>query len=147
MSEHSYEHPIRHADPREGFDRREPAAGAIAAAAIASVIVLIVVILALQSYFDHIWQEAVYEKILAPPSEQLQELHNREDWQLTHYQYVDKQKGQVRIPVDRAMTLFVQEAASGKLFYPAKPAAPKPEVPAAASAAGQTSAATPAPAK
>lgn len=132
------DHEIRHADPREGFDHTEPKAGAIAGFAIGSVILLIVTILALQSYFYHIWDEAVYEKILAPPSEELKALHYREDWYLTHYSYTDKKTGVVRIPLDRAIDLFAQEAASGKLFYPAKDAAPKKEEPAAApGAAGQ----------
>ncbi len=120
---------IRHADPREGFDHTEPSSGAIAMFAIGSVILLVLTIAALTMYFNHIWDEAVYEKILAPPSEELKALHYREDWQLTHYQYVDKKTGVVRIPLDRAMALFTQEAAQGKLFYPAKNTVPKPEEP------------------
>ena len=42
-----------------------------------------------QGYFEKIWKEAVYEKVLALPSEQLQDLRNREDWNLTHYMYGD----------------------------------------------------------
>jgi len=139
----SEDHEIRHADPREGFDRGEPKAGAIAVFGIASVVLLILTIVALQAYFNKIWEQAVYEKILAPPSEELQDLHNRENWNLSHYGYMDKGKGTVRIPVDRAMDLFAQEAASGKLFYPAKATAPKKEEPTppapdqAAPAAGQ----------
>jgi hypothetical protein len=116
---------IRHADSREGYDHSEPRAGAIAAFAIGSVILLIITIGALEVYFNHIWEEAVYEKVLAPPSEQLKELHFREDWFLTHYSYADKKNGVVRIPLDRAMELFSQEAAQGKLFYPAKNVLPK----------------------
>jgi hypothetical protein len=120
---------IRHADPREGFDHTEPSSGAIAMFAIGSVILLVLTIVALTMYFNHIWDEAVYEKILAPPSEELKALHYREDWQLTHYQYVDKKTGVVRIPLDRAMELFTQEAAQGKVFYPTKNTVPKPEEP------------------
>jgi hypothetical protein len=126
------DHPIRHADPSEGFDRAEPQAGAIVGFAIGSVILLILTIFALQAYFNKIWQEAVYEKILAPPSELLKELRNREDWNLTHYGYFDKKSGMVRVPVDKAMEEFASEATAGKLFYPAKAYAPKKEEPAAA---------------
>jgi len=125
---------IRHAQATEGFDHSEPKAGAIAAFAIGSVLLLILTIVALQVYFNKIWQEAVYEKILVPPSEQLVDLHRREDWFLTHYSYADKKNGVVRIPLDRAMELFAQEAASGKLFYPAKDTLPKKDEPAAAAA-------------
>ena len=97
---------IRHADPKEGFDHQEPQAGAIAGFAIGSVILLIITILALQSYFNKIWEQAVYEKVLAPPSEQLIDLRNREEWNLSHYGYTDKASGAVRIPVDRASPGF-----------------------------------------
>jgi hypothetical protein len=137
-----HEEEIRHADPKEGFDHQEPQAGAIAGFAIGSVVLLIIMILALQSYFNKIWEQAVYEKVLAPPSGQLIELHNREDWNLSHYGYTDKASGAVRIPVDRAMELFQQEASSGKLFYPAKNTVPKKEEPEPAAAA--TPAAAPA---
>jgi hypothetical protein len=126
-----HEDEIRHADPKEGFDHQEPQVGAIVGFAIGSVVLLLIMILALQSYFNHIWEQAVYEKVLAPPSEQLKDLHNREEWNLSHYGYTDKPSGTVRIPLDRAMELFKQEASSGKLFYPAKNTAPKKEEPVA----------------
>jgi hypothetical protein len=130
----SDEHITKHGDPKEGFDHTEPKAAAIAAFGIGSVVLLGLTIFAITAYFNKIWDEAVYEKILAPPSEQLKELHNREDWNLTHFGYLDKKTGQVRIPVDRAMESFAKEAAAGKLFYPAKPYAPKKEEPAPAAA-------------
>lgn len=125
-------HAVIPANPREGFDRAEPSAKAIAAFAIGSLLLLVLTIGAIQQYFDHIWNEAVYEKILAPPSELLHEVRGRDDWNLTHYMYLDKASGQVRIPVDRAMELVLQDAAAGKTFYPAKATAPKKEEPAAA---------------
>ena len=123
--------PIVPADPREGFDRAEPSVGAIFGFAIGSLILLVITIFAIQQYFDHIWNEAVYEKVLAPPSEQLREVRGRDDWNLTHYLYMDKASGQVRIPVDQAMDLLLKDAAAGKTFYPAKATVPKKEEPAA----------------
>jgi hypothetical protein len=123
--------PIIPADPREGFDRAEPSVGAIFGFAIGSVILLVITIFAIQQYFEHIWNQAVYEKVLAPPSEQLRELRGRDDWNLTHYLYMDKASGQVRIPVDQAMDLLLKDAAAGKTFYPAKATVPKKEEPAA----------------
>jgi hypothetical protein len=118
------------ADPREGYDRDEPSAGAIVAFAVISLLLLVLTIGAIQQYFEHIWNEAVYEKILAPPSELLREVRGRDDWNLTHYMYMDKASGQVRIPVERAMELNLQDAAAGKTFYPAKATVPKNEAPA-----------------
>ncbi len=136
------------ADPKQGFDRAEPSSGAIATFMIGSLVLLVLTILAIQQYFDHIWNQAVYEKVLAPPSEQLKEVRGRDDWNLTHYMFMDKASGQVRIPIDKAMELNLQDAAAGKTFYPAKAYVPKPELPAvaapAAGAAPGTTAATPA---
>src|SRR5215472_15787963 len=100
MSE--YEHPIEHHSPEEGFDRTDPKSGAIWLFAIGSVIILVVVIGALQQYFEKIWNDAVYEKVLAPPSEQLRDVRGRDDWDLTHSMYLNKQTGQVRIPLEQA---------------------------------------------
>jgi hypothetical protein len=149
----SHEQPVVHHDPAEGFDRTEPHAGAIAAFGVVSVLMLVLLIFAVQGYFDKVYQEAVFEKVLSAPSQQLQDLRDRDAWNLTHYMYGDlsKTSGRVRIPIDRALELYAQEAAAGKLFYPAKATAPKkddymqpltaeqlnaPPAPAAAPAAG-----------
>ena len=123
---------IRHASPSEGFDHQEPRAKSIVWLAIASVILLVVVIVGVTAYFEYLYRDMVQEKVLSAPSTQLNDLHARETEQLTKYSYIDKDSGMVRIPVDRAMELFAQEAAGGKLFYPGKPYAPKPEEPATA---------------
>jgi hypothetical protein len=121
-----HEHGIRtHHEAAEGFDVSEPQAPKIWAFTVGSVIILIVVIVALQQYFDKIWNDAVYEKVLASPNQELLDMRNRDDWYLTHYSYMDKSKGQVRIPLERAQELFLKEAAEGKTFYPGKPMLPK----------------------
>lgn len=123
----SYEHPIVHHDPAEGFDKGEPHSGAIAAFGVVSVLMLVLLIFAVQGYFDKVYQQAVFDKVLSAPSGQLRDLRNRDAWNLTHYMYGDlnKTSGRVRIPIDRAMELYAQEAGAGKLFYPAKATAPK----------------------
>ena len=132
-----YDHPIEHHNPQEGFDKTEPNARAIWGFTVGSVLVLILVIVAVQGYFEQIFQTALYEKVLSAPSAQLQDLRNRDSWNLTHYMYgdLDKSSGRVRIPIDKAMQTFADEAAAGKLFYPAKPTLPKKEEPAPAPAA------------
>jgi len=131
----SYEHPIDHHDPSEGFDRSEPNTPAIWMFTIGSVAVLVLVIVAIAGYFDQIYQQAVHDKVLVAPSSQLIEVRNRDAWNSTHYMYgdLDKKSGRVRVPVDSAMQAFAQEAVAGKFFYPAK-ATPvkKEEAPAAA---------------
>ena len=139
-ADEEYDHPIEHHDPSEGFDRTEPNTPAIWLFTVVSVLGLVLVIVAVQGYFEQIWKEAVYERVLSVPSEQLQDVRNRDAWNLTHYMYgnLDKSTNRVRIPIDKAMQMFAAEAAAGKLFYPAKATAIKVEEPAAGAAPGGT---------
>lgn len=125
----TYEDKVEHHDPSEGFDRTEPKTGPIWAFTVGSVLVLVLVIAALQQYFDKIWNDAIYRKILAPASPELQTVRARDDWDLTHYMYLHKETGQVRIPLAQAQELFMKEVAGGKPFYPGKPTVPKKEEP------------------
>ena len=144
-SDQEYDHPIVHHDPREGFDSTEPDTTLIWLFTIGSIIGLVLVIVAVQGYFNEMYKQAVYERVLTAPSELLQEVRNRDAWNLTHYMYgnLDKSTNRVRIPIDQAMQTFAAEAAVGKLFYPAKDTAIKKDEPATAAApAGATPAAT-----
>jgi hypothetical protein len=142
-----YDHAIQKHDPQEGFDYSEPAARPIWGFAIGSIVLLVLLILAVQAYFDKIWNEAVYEKVLSVPGAEVGDLHNLENWRLTHYEYTDPSKTTVRIPLEEARKAFLADAQAGKTFYPAKPTEPKPETadaPAAAPGApGAPAAGTP----
>src|SRR6266446_6252977 len=105
MSDKHHEAPVIPHDPREGFDYSEPHAKQITAFVVGSVLVLVVMILALSSYFDKIYNEAVYEKVLSVPGGEVADLRQLEAWRLTHYEYVDNQKKTVRIPVEEAQAL------------------------------------------
>src|SRR5579862_4889043 len=96
-SDDSHDQPVVHHDPAEGFDRTEPHAGAIAAFGVVSVLMLVLLIFAVQGYFDKVYQEAVFEKVLSAPSEQLQDLRDRDAWNLTHYMYGDLSKTSGRV--------------------------------------------------
>jgi hypothetical protein len=121
--------PKHKASAAEGYDHSEPQALSITLFSLATILTLVLVIVGVQFYFDKIWDKAVHDRVLAPPSEELKSLHAREDSQLFRYSYVDKGKGVVRVPVDRAMELYSKEASEGKYFHPVKPMAPKPEQP------------------
>jgi hypothetical protein len=108
--------PITEADA--GFDADEPNTRGILVFMGAMVVMFIAVVLGVTYYYKYVFEQAEFDKVLAPPSVQLGELRAREDWNLSHYGYLDKSKGQVRIPVDRAMELLVKESADGKLRYP-----------------------------
>jgi hypothetical protein len=93
-----------------GFDRSEPRTRFIALLGVGIMVALVAIILGLQSYVDRVEQQQIYEKVLAPVSEDLKTLHAREDAALNHYQYIDRAKGTVRLPVARAMELLVEES-------------------------------------
>jgi hypothetical protein len=130
MSEENELSVIPH-DPKEGFDHSDPEVRKIFIFTIVSLVVLVLVIVAISGYFEDLYSKAVYEKILAPPSEQLRDVRNRDAWNLSHYMYGDlnQNSGRVRIPLDKAMELNLQDAQAGKAFYPAKPAPVKPVSP------------------
>jgi|SRR5665213_1999597 len=137
-----YDHDVEHHNPREGFDHGEVAARKITLFVIISVVTLVVTIMALQSYFEKIWNEAVYDKVLSVPGEEVGGLRSLSNWRLSHYEYADPSKTRVRIPYERAKELFLAEEAGGKTFYPAKPTEPKPEEPATPAGPGQPQAGT-----
>jgi hypothetical protein len=130
--------PITAAD--EGFDADEPNTRGIFIFLVATVAMFAAVVVGVSYYYNSVYEETVYEEVMAPASQQLASLHAREDWNLTHYGYLDKAKGQVRIPIDRAMELLTEEAAAGKLRYqqndqPVKKVEPAAQMAAPAAAA------------
>ena len=102
------------------YDRSEPNVRFIALFGVASLLLLVVAILALQYYFDRTLERQVYTKVLAPESQALVDLRAREDEELHSYRYLDREKGTVRLPIERAMELLATESAQGKLNYPAR---------------------------
>lgn len=49
-----------------------------------------------------------YPRLQANPREDLKDMRTREDWTLSHYSWIDKQKGIVEIPINRAMQIVAQ---------------------------------------
>jgi len=127
-----YDHEVAKHDPKEGFDPTEPEASRITMFVVISVITLVVVIVALQNYFENVWTSAVTEKVLTAAPPELKDQRALEAWRMTHYEYTTPAKSQVRLPLDRARELVLQEAAQGKTFYPGRPTTPKVEEPAKA---------------
>jgi len=114
--------------PKEGFDRTEPNVRAIALFGAVTIVLLVAVILGLQFYYDRTLEHQVFVQVLAPESEMLVNLRNREDEELHAYRYLDREKGTVRLPIDRAMDLVAAEYAEGKLRYPTQSVPVPPEL-------------------
>ena len=112
------------------FDSGEPKTALIGLIMALIVVVLALLIVGLEAYFDRVKEQQVYVKVLAPVSEELRDLRAREDTELHSYKFLDRDKGLVRIPIERAMELLAAEAAAGKLPYPTTPTpVKKPEPP------------------
>ncbi len=77
---------------------------------LAMVVALFVCGVVLTQIFYQSVSGAIYSKVLSPPSPALVELRAHEERVLTRYEWVDATKGQVRIPIDRAMELVVKES-------------------------------------
>src|SRR3954471_16321077 len=132
-----------------GFDTSDPNTPGVTIFIVLFVVTLVLVIGATIVYYNVAQQQHEEEVLLSKPSEELGNLHAREDEQLKTYGYINKEKGVVQIPLARAMELVAREAAEGKPKYPTVPVAVKVE-PAAGAAAvtpGSPAAATAAPAK
>lgn len=134
----------QHAAEHEEFDfeHQEPKNNLIALLLISSCAALIIIVVLLQWFFDFT-KEARVNASGNVRYEELEKQRAGEDKKLTTYQYVDKEKGIVQIPVARAMQLIAEEAKSGQPKY-AQAITAAPAAPSAAPAA-TTPAATPAP--
>ena len=124
--EHSeYREEIPHGDHPLSYDRTEPKYMSIGVLMTATVVLLGIIGVGIQRYYDLVTEDRTYTEVLAQPNWQLQDLRKKEEWELTHYGYVDKNKGVVRIPVDEAMKLVAADAAENKPKYPTNPYAVK----------------------
>ncbi|HWR53831.1 MAG TPA: hypothetical protein VN428_22160 [Bryobacteraceae bacterium] len=97
-----------------GFDSGEPKVRYIAVAGVALFVVLAAIILGVQWYYDTVHEQQVFVKQLEPVSQDLKVLRAREEADLTQYRYIDRAKGTVRLPIERAMELVVKERSDGK---------------------------------
>jgi hypothetical protein len=120
-----------------GFDPGEPNAKGLAIFIFVFVVLLVVIFAGTTGYFNWAWERQTQEAVLGKPSEDLADLRAREDLQLKTYGYINKEKGRIQLPIERAMELVAAEAAAGKPKYPtvATPVKKIEEVPVAAAAA------------
>ena len=93
-----------------GFETSEPRTGAIALVGAGIVILLALIIVGVEGYYDRARDQQIFVKQLQPLSEDLKALHAREDTDLNSYRYLDRSKGTVRLPINRAMDLMIEEA-------------------------------------
>jgi len=122
----------------EGYDRHEINARVIAPLGLGIVLGLVALVFAIQYYYDVNHEEEVYVRVLEPVSSDLRNLRAHEDEQLHSYRYIDRERGKVRLPIERAMELLAAEYAAGAVQYPTTPYPVKTEQETAAASAGVT---------
>lgn len=106
-----------------GYEGGEPRVGLIALSGGGFVVLVVAMVLGVQFYFDRVESQQVYTQQMLPVFDDLKNVRAKEDAALHSYQYVDRNAGVVRIPIERGMELLEREAAQGRLRYPRKPAA------------------------
>jgi hypothetical protein len=114
-----------------GYDPAEPNAVGLTIFIIGFVLLFAAIAIGTSGYFDWVWDSREQEAVLSKPSEELANLHAREDAQLKTYGFIGKDKAVVQLPIERAMELLVREAADGKVKYSTAPTPVKKEEPAA----------------
>ena len=117
---------------KAGFDESEPQAPYVLMFSLAIVVTIVATMLFVTAYYDAAHDKLVYERQQLPINEDLRNLRTKEDNELHSYGFVDKQAGQVRVPIERAMELVLTDASEGKPKYPTTPDIVKKEEPVAA---------------
>lgn len=118
MDHSEYREEIPHGDHPLSYDHSEPKTRTIAIYMAVTVVLLALIGIAIQGYYDQLYARDEYERVLSQDNWALRDLRNKEQWELSHYGYVDKSKGTVRIPVEEAMKLVAQDAAANAPKYP-----------------------------
>lgn len=118
MDHSEYREEIPHGDHPLSYDHSEPGYRMIAIYMSVTVVLLIFIGIAIQGYYDLTYSQDEYNRVLSQDNWALQDLRNKERWELSHYGYIDKTKGTVRIPIEEAMKLVAQDAAANAPKYP-----------------------------
>lgn len=95
---------------RAGYEKSDASVRGIVIGLIAGVVVVTVAIIGIQQFYIHTREQVVQENVLSRFDPRIRALHAEETRILTSYGRVDGEPGYVRIPIDRAMELMVEEA-------------------------------------
>jgi len=111
---------VKPGDPNQGYDRHDARAGLVFFWAIVTVVFLVVSV-GVMNYLATTVTEVEYTELQGKRLwEESRDVHAREEEQLHHYGYIEKEKGVVRLPIDRAMQLVEAEYKDGKTSYNTK---------------------------
>jgi len=88
----------------------DPDVSASVLVGVVGAILLFVIIVGLQALFYRMDESERSRKVYEQPDQALQQLDADQLAALTSYGWVDQQRGVVRIPIERAMQLVVEES-------------------------------------
>jgi len=111
------------------YDRRDAKTSLIAFVSVAGVVLLTVMIVGVYWLYVAAYRHVDEQVYSGAPSAELQAIREREDENLHRYGYIDKEKGIVRLPIDRAMQIIATEFGEGKVSYNTTSYPVKPELP------------------
>lgn len=123
---------VEHVD----FDRRDAKAGLIAGVSLVTILVLAAFVCGVYWLYVVTYEQVEHDQFTGVASKELIAVREREDEQLHKYGYINKEKGIVRLPVERAMQLVEDEATRGEFNWNTKTYPAQPELP--GGAAGMT---------
>jgi len=92
-----------------GYEKRDVNTRVIVLVSIISIVFVAVVLVILNDYYTFSKEKALYERVYNVESNQLREIRAAEQQKLNNYEVLDAEKGVYRIPLERAMELYVQE--------------------------------------
>ncbi len=84
---------------------------------------LFVAIVALQAWFAKLQRDEYQRRMVAPKSEELAGVIADQQEQLNTYRWIDREKGVVAVPIERAMELVTREQEAAREAALAAPAA------------------------
>ncbi len=108
MSENS--NTERDFDKNGGYEKRDVKINKIIIVTVVLTVFLIFSLVMLNELFISVKENVVYEAFLKPPSQILLESRKEQDAILNSYGVVDEEKGVYRIPISKAMDLYVEES-------------------------------------
>jgi len=92
-----------------GYEKRDVNVKKLVLWGIAGVIIIVISLVAVTEYFSYVKEDYYYLAVEKPRSQDLMELRDRENRELSSYELLDKEKEIYRIPIKRAIELIAEE--------------------------------------
>lgn len=117
----SESNPIQPLSPEQaleiGYERSEPNALKIGLLTVVIVFSIVVVCYAVYYWYVGQLEYTRHMEVEVPIWQETKDVRAYETERLTQFKYLDKTKGSVQLPIEKAMDLLVKESGEGKSFY------------------------------